>query len=264
MSSAAYLYHGGVAHRRLRPVGHKFSYRVFSMLIDIDRIDEAASSLRLFSRNRFNIFSFHDRDHPGDDDAPLAARIRAALWGAGFRGDGKIELLCYPRILGYVFNPLSVYYCNDAEGRLEAILYEVRNTFGGVHSYLIGVGEERSIIRQSAQKAFRVSPFMDMDQRYEFTLSRPDGRLSVAILQSDAEGPIFTASFAGEREAATDKSLCAAFFRYPLMTLKVIAAIHWEALRLVFKGLRLKKAAPHPDFAISFHYPPPESRRDAA
>lgn len=251
MSDFGFLYHGAVAHQRLRPVSHRFRYSVFSMLIDIDRIDEAARALKFFSQNRFNLFSFHDRDHGGEGEAPLGARIRAVLWGAGFRGDGPISLLCYPRILGYVFNPLSVYYCRDAEGRLEAILHEVRNTFGGMHSYLIGVEDDARIIRQSADKSFHVSPFMDMDQRYDFTLTEPGERLSVAILQSDADGPIFTASFAGAREAMTDRTLLAAFFRYPLMTLKVIIAIHFEAARLFAKGMRLKGRPADPDRAVS-------------
>ncbi|HNS88084.1 MAG TPA: DUF1365 domain-containing protein, partial [Parvularculaceae bacterium] len=242
---------GKVTHQRLRPVGHRFSYRVFSMLIDIDRLDAVSKRLKFFSHNRFNLFSAFDRDHAGDDDAPLPARIRAVLWGAGYRGDGRIELLCYPRILGYVFNPLCVYYCRDAEDRLEAVLYEVRNTFGGMHSYLIGVEEEGARIRHSADKAFHVSPFMDMDQRYHFTLTPPGDELSVFIRQTDADGPIFVAGLSGVREAMTDKALLAAFFRYPLMTIKVIAAIHWEALRLLAKGLRLKPGAKDPERPVS-------------
>jgi len=247
----AHIFHGTVAHRRLRPVGHEFRYRVFSMLIDIDRLDEIAKDLRFFSHNRFNLFSFFDRDHAGENDAPLAARIRAYLWGAGYRGDGRIDLFCYPRILGYVFNPLCVYYCHDAEGRLEAILYEVRNTFGGMHSYLIGVAGDGARIRQTADKALHVSPFMDMDQRYHFTLAPPGDTISIAIRQTDSDGPIFNASFAGAREAMTDKTLIAAFFRYPLMTIKVIAAIHWEALRLLAKGLRPKPGADAPANPVS-------------
>lgn len=238
----AYLYHGRVSHRRLRPIGHCFSYRVFSMLTDIDRIGEAAESLQFFSRNRFNLFSLFDRDHADGTDAPASQAVRGILKKAGFSGAGRILLLCYPRILGYVFNPLSVYYCHDRAGRLEAVIYEVRNTFGGKHSYLIGADAGAGVIHQSADKALHVSPFMDMDQRYEFRLTRPSEDLSILIRQSDADGPIFNASFSGVREAMTDRALLAAFFRYPLMTLKVIVAIHWEAARLLAKGLRLKKA----------------------
>lgn len=246
MTNPAHIYEGVVSHTRLRPAQHSFSYRVFSLLIDIDRIDEAAQSLKLFSRNRFNIFSFNDADHGDGGQSPLPAYVRALLWGGGFRGDGPIHLLCYPRILGYVFNPLSVYYCHDASGRLEAVLYEVRNTFGETHHYLLAAEGDGRRIRHSAQKAFYVSPFMDMDQRYDFDLNEPDERITLAIRQHDREGLIFTASFAGERRMMTDKALAAAFFRYPLMTLKVIVAIHWEAARLFAKGLRLRRRQKRP------------------
>jgi len=260
---AARLYHGVVAHRRLRPVGHRFAYRVFAMLFDIDRIGEVAKGARWFSRNRFNLFSFHDRDHAFEKGALVSGSVRALLRAHGFRGDGRIELLCYPRLLGYVFNPLSVFYCRDAGGRLEAVLYEVRNTFGGRHSYLMPVEDGARIIRQRAAKAFHVSPFMDMDQTYDFRLAPPGDTLSVHIHQTDSQGPIFSASFAGRAEDATDSALLKAFFRYPLMTLKVIVAIHFEAARLFMKGLRLKGRVPDPAHAVSAAAAP-SHRREAA
>lgn len=236
---AAQLYHGAVTHRRLRPIGHAFAYRVFSLLIDIDRIDEIDARSRWFSRNGFNLFSFYDADHAFSAET-VSGGVRALLKSHDYRADGRILLLCYPRILGYVFNPLSVFYCHDARGRLEAVIYEVRNTFGGRHSYLIPAEEGAEIIRQSADKKLHVSPFMDMDQHYAFRLSRPGETLSVFIHQTDREGPIFNASFAGRAEAMTDGALLTAFFRYPLMTLKIVAAIHFEAGRLFLKGMRLK------------------------
>ncbi len=247
----ALLYHGVVAHRRLKPVGHKFAYRVFSMLIDIDRLDEIDARSRWFSRGRFNLFSFDDADHAFSEGESVSASVRALLKAHGYRGDGRIELLCYPRILGYVFNPLSVFYCHDARGRLEAALYEVRNTFGGRHSYLIPVADDAAVIRQSADKVFHVSPFMDMECQYGFRLSRPGETLSVFIHQTDREGPLFNASFAGRAEAMTDSALLRSFFRYPLMTLKVVAAIHFEAARLFFKGLKPKGVVPDPAQAVS-------------
>jgi len=260
---AARLYHGLVAHRRLRPVGHRFAYRVFSMLFDVDRIDDLARGSRWFSRNRFNLFSFHDADHSFDEGAPVASSVRELLRSRGYRGDGRIELLCYPRILGYVFNPLSVFYCHDAAGRLEAVLHEVRNTFGGRHAYLLPAAEGAGVIRQSTDKRFHVSPFMDMDHVYDFRLTRPGETLSISINQSDAEGPIFRASFAGSAEPASDAALLKAFFRHPLMTLKVIAAIHFEAARLFLKGLRLKGGAPDPAELVTAP-PRPEARKQAA
>lgn len=250
-AAAATLYHGVVAHRRLRPVGHRFSYRVFSMLVDVDRIDECAAQSRWFSRNRFNLFSFYDADHAYEDGASASASVRTLLRSHGYCGDGRIDVLCYPRILGYVFNPLSIFYCRDARGRLEAVIYEVRNTFGGRHSYLMPVERGAAIIRQSADKVFHVSPFMDMNHSYAFRLTPPGETVSVFIHQTDPEGPIFNASFAGRAEPASDAALFRAFFRYPLMTLKVIAAIHYEAARLFLKGLRLRGAGPDPAHPVS-------------
>ncbi len=264
MTAPGSLYHGRVKHRRLRPVGHCFAYRVFSMLIDLDRIGEADRSLRLFSRNRFNLFSFFDRDHGEESDAPVGGRIRAILKDEGFSGEGRLLLLCYPRILGYVFNPLSVYYCHDGAGRLEAIIYEVRNTFGGKHSYLLPVEGAARAVRQAADKVFPVSPFMTMDCRYNFRLTPPDDDIGVAILQTDAEGPIFNASFSGVKEEMTDAALLRAFLRYPLMTLKVIAAIHFEAARLFAKGLRVKMAASAPASPMTVRRPTSRRREDAA
>ena len=247
----ATLYHGVVAHRRLRPVGHGFSYSVFSMLFDVDRIDELAGGARWFSRNRFNLFSFHDADHAFDEGATISGSVRALLRSHGYSGAGRIDLLCYPRILGYVFNPLSVFYCRDSRGDLEAVLYEVRNTFGGRHSYLMPVERGAAIIHQSADKVFHVSPFMDMDHTYDFRLTPPGETVSVFIHQSDAKGPIFNAAFAGRAEEASDAAWLKAFLRYPLMTLKIIAAIHFEAGRLFLKGLRLKGRGADPAAPVS-------------
>lgn len=248
---AGALYLGRVTHRRLKPVGHRLCYRVFSALLDLDRLDELDRNLRLFSRNRFNLFSFHDRDHGDGKPANLAAYIRATLHAAGLAADGRILLLCYPRILGFAFNPLAVYYCHDAAGSLSANIYEVRNTFGGRHSYLIPAPGDGEIVRQKADKVFHVSPFMEMATRYHFRLTRPGSDISVAIRQTDAEGGVLHATFAGARAEMTDKALFGAFLAYPLMTLKVVAAIHWEALKLLLKGLKLVKGAPDPKAPVS-------------
>ncbi|MBB5519683.1 DUF1365 domain-containing protein [Amphiplicatus metriothermophilus] len=240
------LYVGRVAHRRLKPVRHRFSYRVFSMLADLDRLDGLAARLTCFSRNGFNLFSFHDADFGPPGTGPVAARVRAALAARGIDAQGRLLLLFYPRILGYAFNPLAVYYCHDRAGALSAVLYEVRNTFGGKHGYLIPVDGDAPVIRQAADKVFHVSPFMAMDMRYAFRLTRPGEELAVVIRQSDAEGAVLHAAFSARRRALTDRTLLQAFFAYPLMTVKVIAGIHWEALRLLAKGLRLRKGAPDP------------------
>lgn len=249
----AALYHGRVMHRRLRPVSHRLDYRVFSMLIDLGRLDELDKRLKYFSRNRFNLFSFHDRDHGAGAPCDLAEWVRDVLRDEGLPADGAIRFLFYPRILGYAFNPLSVFYCHDATGDLVAIIYAVRNTFGGRHAYLIPVepGATGADVRQAADKVFHVSPFMEMATRYHFRLSRPDARILVAIRQHDAAGPIFNAVFAGEAEPVTDGALKRAFFRYPLMTVKIILGIHWEALRLLAKGMRLLPGAPDPAHPVT-------------
>lgn len=251
MTAAGALYFGEVFHRRLKPVGHRLRYRVFSMLVDLDRLDELDRGLRFFSRNRFNLFSFHDRDYGHGAPKDIASHIRATLAEAGVVAEGRVRLLCYPRILGYAFNPLAIYYCERVDGGLGAIIYEVRNTFGGRHSYLIPVEGGGGDIRQGADKVFHVSPFMAMETRYEFRLSTPDARVAIAIRQSDRDGPVLHAIFAGARRPLDDRTLLAAFFRYPLMTVKVVAAIHFEAVRLLFKGLRLRAGAPDPAAPVS-------------
>lgn len=242
--SAAVVYEGAVKHQRLKPRAHRLRYSVFSFLLDLDRLDETAARLSWFSRGRFNLFSFYDSDHGTGKPDDLSVYIRSTLADAGYDDIGRILLLCYPRMLGYVFNPLSVYYCYDLRGSLAVMIYEVRNTFGGRHSYIIPVEDEE--IDQQTDKVFHVSPFNDMDLRYRFLLSAPSDDIRVFIQTSDADGPVLNASFTGERTELSDSKLLSLFVRYPLMTVKVIAGIHWEALKLLAKGLRLKRGAPDP------------------
>ncbi|MCC9624706.1 DUF1365 family protein [Thalassospira sp. MA62] len=244
------LFEGVVTHHRLRPKVHKLRYRVFSFLLDLDEIDHLASRLGLFSRNRFNLFSFHDRDYADGDGTDLRPRIEAIL-SAHNLGDcsDKIELLCYPRLLGFVFNPLSVYFCHRANGSIGAVLYEVSNTFGDRHSYLIPVGDgaldAKGVLRQSCAKGFYVSPFIDMVADYHFSIRMPAENVAVAIRETDAKGTFLNAAFVGDRTELSDRKLIGAFLRYPLMTLKVVAGIHWEAFHLWRKGMKFHKR-PHP------------------
>ena len=243
--TASCLYFGSVLHQRLRPRRHDLSYRVFSLLLDLDEAPTLAKRLRLFSYNRFNLFSFYDRDHGHRRNETLRPYVEAQLARASITLEGgAIRLLCFPRVLGYVFNPLSIYFCHHRDGSLRAILYEVSNTFGEQHSYLIpvqaGAGE---MVSQSCAKEFYVSPFMAMECRYGFRLAPPGERLAVNIRQTDRDGLILHANLEGERAPLDDATLARAFLRYPLMTLKVIGGIHWEALKLWRKGLR---PLPHP------------------
>lgn len=247
------IYEGRVWHRRYFPKSHEFTYRVFSFLIDVARLDEAARKYRFFSRNRFNLFSFFDRDHGSGNPEDVNVHVRGVLKEAGFPVGGRIMLLCYPRMLGYAFNPLSVYFCYDKDEVLSVVIYEVRNTFGARHAYLIPVigGRKQGVVSQAADKKLHVSPFNDMDMTYSFHLRPPGERTSVLIRTKQNDRPLLDASFEGALAPGASGSLGALFLRYPLMTLKVIMAIHWEAVRLIAKGMRLNPDAGAPETAVT-------------
>ncbi|MGD9921659.1 MAG: DUF1365 domain-containing protein [Pseudorhodoplanes sp.] len=238
----ALLYRGEVMHARLKPVPHRFVYRVLNLLIDLDRLDEAGRLSPLFGVNRRGVFSFRERDHGPRDGTPLAGYVRSIAAGAGVDlSRGRIMLLCYPRLLGYAFNPLSVYYCYRSDGTLALLVYEVRNTFGGHHSYVCPVSAAQTSaagIRQSHPKRLYVSPFIGMDMRYHFRLTLPGDELKLRILETDDQGPLLAASFHGRRQTLTSPHLVAAFCTLPLVTLKVMVGIHYEAARLWLKGVR--------------------------
>ncbi len=242
------IYYGRVVHHRLRPRRHTLAYRVFSLLLDLDDLAASGSRLRLFSHNGFNLFSFHDRDHGPGDGTALRTWLGRQLAAAGLDADGgRIEVLCYPRILGYVFNPLTVYFCRRPDESLSAIVYEVNNTFGERHSYVIPVdAPAAAVVRQACDKRLYVSPFNDTHGGYRFRVTPPAGDVEVIVNYVDDAGLILHAGFRGARGPLTDRALITAFLRYPLMTVKVTAGIHLEALRLWRKGLRLvrRPAAP--------------------
>ncbi|MFA5955537.1 DUF1365 domain-containing protein [Hyphomicrobium sp.] len=233
------LYSGSVMHRRVRPVLHVLRYRVFWLLLDIDEIDELAKTLWLFSRNRFNALCFCDRDHGDGGTASLRAQILGHLSQANVQAEGKILLLSMPRIFGYVFNPLSLYFCHDTKNQLKAMVYEVHNTFGERHSYVIPINGGGASINQECEKAFYVSPFLGMDLRYSFSVAPPGRGINVSIRAHDNAGLVILTALSGARRALTDGSLLSALFAFPFLTVKVMAAIHWHALRLYFKGLKV-------------------------
>jgi DUF1365 family protein len=229
-----------VVHRRTRPRVHRFRYSAFWFFVDLDELPQLSGALRLFSYNRPNLFSIRDTDHGDGTSTPLRRQAEQELRAAGIEAGGAIRLLCMPRTLGYCFNPLSVYFCHRADGELVALIYQVHNTFGGRHSYVMPVKPAVGAIHQRCRKAFYVSPFMDMDLRYEFRTTVPDDRVAIGIRVGAADGPMFNAALAGKRESLTDRALARLCLTMPAITLKVIAAIHWEALRLWLKGLRIR------------------------
>lgn len=258
INGASGLYSGTVTHRRLRPKRHRFSYRVFSLLLDLDEIPMLCKRLRLLSHRRFNLFGFDERDHADGSGAPLRGWVENHLAAAGINLDGgPIRLLAMPRVLGYGFNPISIYFCYHRDGQLRAILHEVHNTFGERHSYLIPVApsESPANIQQDCAKRFYVSPFMAMDMTYEFRIHAPDAQMNLVIRGSDTEGAIIVASLAARRQDLTDQALLWAFVRTPLLTLKVIGGIHWQALRLWAKNIRLHAHPSPPAGAVSIVAP---------
>jgi len=229
------LYEGKVRHTRLRPFHHSFTYRVFYGLFDIDELDRLDRSLRWFSVGRFNLLSFDPGVHGAADGTPLRPWVETTLRDAGVELDGgRVLLLSFPRILGYVFNPISIWYCHGPEDDLRAVIYEVRNTFGDRHSYVVAV-PENGLTHQFA-KQLHVSPFNGMDESYRFTITPPASHLSVSIEQRDRDGSVSRAGMSLTERPFGDGTVVSLFLTHPLLTLKVIGAIHWQALLLRLKG----------------------------
>ena len=249
MTVRSSLYTGSVMHRRLHPRRHRFRYRAFWLLLDLDELDALPRQLRWFSYNRPNVFSLYDRDHGDGSATPLRAQIAARLRDADIDiAGGRIDLLCMPRTLGYCFNPLSIFFCYRADGALAALIYQVHNTFSERHSYVIRVERDGGSLRQRCRKLFYVSPFLDMDMRYDFRIEGPDERLVVGICASSSAGPMLSAVLSGDRQPLSDRALRRVFLTIPAVTLKVVAAIHWEAVRLWAKRIGVRRRPPPPEF----------------
>ncbi|MTI46053.1 hypothetical protein JM93_00301 [Roseibium hamelinense] len=239
--AAAAFYAGKVMHHRMKPKEHRFTYDVFNLLIDIDRLVEAERMSPFFSVNGFNLLSFNPADHGPRDGSDLRYYVNARFQEKGVVKPDRVLLLCYPRVLGYVFNPLSVYYGYDAQGTLTGVIYEVRNTFGDLHSYVHKVEPghvSEAGIRQDQRKVFYVSPFIDMEQHYHFRLLPPGKSTRVRILETDPQGPLLSATFTGNLQDFATPNILRLCLRMPLLTFKVIAAIHWEAFKIWRKRIR--------------------------
>ena len=233
------IYNGEVTHTRFKPVRHFLKYKTFSLLIDLDEINILDKSIGIFSHNKFNIFSFYDKDHGDRDGGNLKDWVISNLKKFRIKENvTNIKVLCYPRILGYVFNPLSIFYCYEKD-KLVAIFYEVKNTFNEQHTYIFKIKNNEEII-QKCRKKFYVSPFMDMETYYNFKLLNPNDKLSVFIKQTDADGTVLTATQTGDKKEFSFKQLAINFLKYPLMTVKIISSIHYEALLLWKKGAKYR------------------------
>lgn len=230
------IYTGWVGHNR--PGKHRLRYSIFMLALDLDELP--GLNLRLLGHNRLRLMSVFDRDHGARIDAPLRPQIEAKLHEASIAWDGgRIVLLTMPRLFNYVFNPLSVYFCWRWDGELAALVHEVSNTFGERHFYVLPpTGAANGAVTQACAKRFFVSPFLECSLVYEFHVTPPGEETSIAVIVRRGREVALTASFAGTRSALTDINLLRAWLGNPLLTLKVIAAIHWEALRMWLKGVR--------------------------
>ncbi len=228
-----------VVHRRYRPRRHQLQYRVYSLLIDLDELDALDQKLRLLSVNRLNLFSVLERDHGSGQSSGLKAWLLDTITGAGCQREvSQVMMLCFPRVLGYVFNPLTVYYCLDSDGDVQVIVYEVNNTFGGRHLYVIPTEQPGAeVICQTAGKQLYVSPFNDVAGQYAFRVTAPGDTLTVGVSLRVGGAPVLNALQTARTELLCDRTLWRAFYRMPFVTLKIIAGIHLEAAILWLKGL---------------------------
>ncbi len=252
--TASGIYTGRVTHTRVRPKPHKLDYDVASFLFDLDELPTLNRDVAGFSYNRFGFLSFYDRDHGPGTGEPLRPWVETQLARAGIDiAGGPIRLLSYPRVMGYVFNPLAVYFCYRPDASLAAILHQVTNTFHERHTYLIPVEHVDSdgVIHQTCAKELYVSPFIAMEATYDFRIKPPGEDVAVAIHQSDANGPLLYAAFSGRRSELTSRACLRTLARFPFLTLKVIGGIHWEALKLWLKGVPLVKHPQPPAEPVS-------------
>ena len=236
------IYNGTVIHKRFKPKIHYFKYKVFSLLIDLSELENLSKKTKFFSHNKFNLVSFYEKDHGSRDGSSLVSWVKKNLENNNINSEKvRIKLLCYPRILGYVFNPLSVFYIYDDSEKLISILYEVKNTFGEQHTYIFKVDSDQNLYQHNCSKKFHVSPFIEMNCKYFFRLLKPGEKISVIIDQYQIDEKILYASQDGQRADFNSKELIKSYLKHPLMTFKIISAIHFEAFKLWLKGIKFIK-----------------------
>jgi len=233
------IYNGTVIHKRFKPKKHFFKYSVFSLFIDLSELNQLDNSIKFFSFNKFNLISFFEKDHGDRDGSSLIKWVKKNLNENNISSENiKIKLLCYPRILGYVFNPLSVFFIYNSKNKLISILYEVKNTFGEQHTYIFKVEDDLNLFQHNCSKKFHVSPFIEMNCNYFFRILKPGEKISVIIDQYHSNEKILYASQDGKRADFNSKELLKSYLKHPLMTFKIISAIHYEAFKLWTKGIK--------------------------
>lgn len=247
MNSA--LYECSVMHHRLAPKVHRFQYEVFYLWLDLDEIDALSDQLSFFKRNRRALFSFFDDDHIVKDGRNVKENVLQILREekVDTAPIASIRMLTFPRVLGYIFNPVCFYYCFDAGGRPLCALTEVTNTFHEQKPYVIHAPQPDGLLRLTTPKHFYVSPFFGLELSFDFKLRVPGEHLEIHIDDHDGENRVLLTSLTGKKRELDDSSLLACAVKYPLLTLRVIFLIHWHALRLWLKKLPVhrKAAAPH-------------------
>jgi len=244
------LYTGTVRHDRKVPRKNAFHYGIYFLLADLDELDDLDRDLRLFGHNRGRLVSLHDVDHGPRDGSPLKPWITELCMRAGIDlSGGSVQLLTFPRVLGYKFYPVSIWYCHSADGELRAIMAEVQNTFGDHHNYLLH--ESGDVLdwkaRPTSMKVFHVSPFIEMEAKYEFHFTRPDDTLSVSIYDFVKGDLLLVAAVALRKRELTDPALLKTVLRYGPMSLRAWLLIHWQAIRIVAKRIRYIPRTPPPD-----------------
>jgi DUF1365 family protein len=253
--TASALYRGLVVHARRAPRLHRLSCRIFQLLLDLDELESLDHGLRWFSVGRFNLVSFHPRDHLEGGETPLRRQVEALIARAGLDlQGGAIRVLCMPRVLGHAFNPLTLFFCHRPDGGLAAMLYQVDNTFGERHVYVLPVDPAQAHdprIEQACEKRFFVSPLMPMTLAYRFVVQRPAAASAVLIEARDADGPVLVATVEARREPLSDRALLRAWAGAPLLSLRVLTSIHWEALRVWLKGVGLHRREPAPGMGVT-------------
>jgi DUF1365 family protein len=265
MNSA--LYECRVMHHRLSPKEHRFTYRIFMFCLDLAELDLLSDQLRWFSRNRGNLYSFWDRDHLVFSSPDIRENIREYVRTQGCSAEvTRVMLVTLPRVLGYVFNPVSFYFCFSEDNQALGAVVQVGNTFGEMKLYYLPERTPGEVVRFVLQetKYFYVSPFMDHDLKFAFDLQVPGAKMVMQIDDYQDTQRVLHTTLTGERRELSDRNLLRFLWKYPLVTLKVIGGIHWEAFRIWRKGLPYHRKAENPDLQRNIHKIKTERKRGRA